>query len=84
MYQIVHDDTAAKSRSGAKVGQGLSNSKKSPTGPTERTPNKPEYLIDLAIYLGVRWDSVPFNFDGAIGSFGGSFGPWLKFISPKP
>ena len=35
-------------------------SKKSPTGPTERTP-KPEYLITLATYLGVRWDSVPFN-----------------------
>ena len=32
-------------------------SKKSPTGPTE-----PEYLIALATYLGVRWDSVPFNF----------------------
>ncbi len=30
------------------------NSKKSPRGPTERTP-KPEYLIALAIYLGVRW-----------------------------
>ena len=29
-------------------------SKKSPTGPTERTP-KPEYLIALATYLGVRW-----------------------------
>ena len=29
-------------------------SKKSPTGPTERTP-EPEYLIALAIYLGVRW-----------------------------
>ena len=29
-------------------------SKKSPTGPTERTP-KPEYLIALAPYLGVRW-----------------------------
>ena len=36
-------------------------SKKSPTGPTERTP-KPEYLIALATDLGVRWDSVPFNF----------------------
>ena len=31
-----------------------SNIKKSPTGPTERTP-KPEYLIALATYLGVRW-----------------------------
>ena len=30
------------------------HSKKSPTGPTERTP-KPEYLIALAAYLGVRW-----------------------------
>ena len=29
-------------------------SKKSPTGPSERTP-KPEYLIVLATYLGVRW-----------------------------
>ena len=29
-------------------------SKKYPTGPTERTP-KPEYLIALATYLGVRW-----------------------------
>ena len=26
-----------------------------------RTP-KPQYLIDLPTYLGVRWDSVPFNF----------------------
>jgi len=32
-------------------------SKKSPTGPTERTP-KPEYLIALATCLGVRWGSV--------------------------
>ena len=32
----------------------LHTSKKSPTGPTERTP-KPEYLIALATYLGVRW-----------------------------
>ena len=29
-------------------------SKKSPTGPTERTP-KPEFLIALVTYLGVRW-----------------------------
>ncbi len=29
-------------------------SKKSPTGPTERTP-KPKYLIAFATYLGVRW-----------------------------
>ena len=29
-------------------------SKKSPTGPSEWTP-KPEYLIALATYLGVRW-----------------------------
>ena len=28
--------------------------KKSPTGPAERTP-KPEYVIALATYLGVRW-----------------------------
>ena len=33
---------------------GKSKSKKSPTGPTERTP-KPEYVIALATYLGVRW-----------------------------
>ena len=30
-------------------------SKKSPTGPTEWTP-QPEYLIALATYLGVRWE----------------------------
>ena len=30
-------------------------SKKSPTGPTERTPKKAEYLIALATSLGVRW-----------------------------
>ena len=36
-------------------------SKKSPTGPTERTP-KPGYLRTLATYLAIRWDSVPFNF----------------------
>ena len=29
-------------------------SKKSPTGPIERIP-KPEYLVALATYLGVRW-----------------------------
>ena len=29
-------------------------SKKSPTGPTERTP-KPEYLIALVTSLGLRW-----------------------------
>ena len=29
-------------------------SKKSPTGPTERTP-KTEYLVALATHLGVRW-----------------------------
>ena len=32
----------------------IRKSKKSPTGPTERTP-KPEYLIALATYLGARW-----------------------------
>ena len=37
-------------------------SKKSPTAPTEQTPKKPEYLIARVTYLGVRWDSVPFNF----------------------
>ena len=41
--------------------KGSGYSKKSPTGPTERTP-QPEYLIALATYLGVRWDSGPFNF----------------------
>ena len=30
------------------------HSKRSPTGPTERTP-KPEYPIAVATYLGVRW-----------------------------
>ena len=35
-------------------GGGAGFSKKSPTGPTERTP-QPEYLIVLATYLGVRW-----------------------------
>ena len=30
------------------------DSKKSPTGPTQRTPN-PEYLTALAVNLGVRW-----------------------------
>ncbi len=39
-------------------------SKKSPTvGPTERTP-KPEYLIPLATYLGVRWWGPIQNVDG--------------------
>ena len=33
---------------------GSFHSKKSPTGPAERTP-KPEYLIAPATYLGVRW-----------------------------
>ena len=33
---------------------GYLDSKKSSTGPTERTP-KPEDLIALATYLGVRW-----------------------------
>ena len=36
------------------------SSKKSPTGPTERTP-KPVYLIALGTYLGVRW-SGPIQF----------------------
>ena len=42
----------------------FSLSKKSPTGPTERT-SKPEYLIarsQLTERNGVRWESVPFNF----------------------
>ena len=39
------------------------HSKKSPTGPTERTP-KPEYqkTLDRNLLKGVRWESVPFNF----------------------
>ena len=32
-------------------------------------PFKPEYLIVLATYLGVRWDSVPFNFSLTTVSF---------------
>ena len=32
----------------------IHDSKKSPTGPAERTP-EPKYLIALATYLGVRW-----------------------------
>ena len=32
----------------------LGLSKKSPMGPSERTP-KPEYLTAPATYLGVRW-----------------------------
>ena len=47
-------------------------SKKSPTGPTERTP-KPEYLIALATYLGgplVRSHSI----------FDGEFHPVWSFI----
>ena len=40
------------------VSRGLQISEKSPTGPTERTPN-PEYLIALAIYLVGK---VLFNF----------------------
>ena len=31
-------------------------SKKPPTGSTEQTPKKPEFLISLAPYLGVRWE----------------------------
>ena len=43
-------------------------SKKSPTGPTERTPKKPEYLIARSrlTWSGVRWDSVPFNFGWSV------------------
>lgn len=37
-----------------RCGAEIQNSKKSPTGPTERTP-KPENLIALATSLGVRW-----------------------------
>ena len=35
--------------------------RKSSTGPTERTPKKPGYLISIAFYLGVRW-SGPIQF----------------------
>ena len=42
-------------------------SKKSPTGPTAP---KPEHLIALATYLGVRWQ-------GHIHFFDGLFGTWL-------
>ena len=54
----------------SKQNEKTQHSKKSPTGPTERTP-KPEYLIVLVTFLGVRWDSVPFNF-------------WWKHGNPKP
>ena len=38
-------------------------SKKSPTGPFLNGPRKkPQHLIALISNLGVRWDSVPFNF----------------------
>ena len=40
--------------------QKMDHSKKSPTGPTEWTP-EPEYLIALATYLG-SVGKVPFNF----------------------
>ena len=44
-------------------------SKKSPRGPTERTP-RPEYLIALAIYLGVRWKGpIQFLMDPTIGGY---------------
>ena len=54
-FQEGHLTTSWKS-SDIFVGKKRGNllSKKSPTGPTERTPN-PEYLIALAIDLGVRW-----------------------------
>ena len=35
--------------------RGTFMSKKSPTGPTEQTPKKPEYLIALPTYIGVCW-----------------------------
>jgi len=38
----------------AKLRNGRVVSKKSPTGPTDRTP-KPGYLIALVTFLGVRW-----------------------------
>ena len=51
-------------------------SKKSPTGPTERTP-KPEHpLLALATYLGVRWQ-------GHIHFFDGLFGKWLLVSNEK-
>ena len=43
----------------------IQKSKKSPTGPTERTP-KPEHLIAPATYLGVRWQGpIPFLMEKA-------------------
>ncbi len=51
-------------------------SKKSPTGPTERTP-KPEYLIALATYLG-SVGKVPFNFWWRESSWKG---PWEGICS---
>ena len=47
-------------------GNHLVVSKKSPTGPTERTP-KPEYLVSLAPHLGVV-GKVPFNFSWMVGT----------------
>ena len=54
----------------------LQLSTKYPTGLTERTP-KPEYLIAVATYLEVLWDSVPFN-------FGWKLPPWkLTYLTLK-
>ena len=58
------DDGLARRGPGSTMGEwvethpfshhGSVDSKKSPTGPTERTP-KPENLLALATSLGVRW-----------------------------
>ena len=45
---------ALLSQSNSRESQKIPQPKKSPTGPTERTP-KPEYLKTLPIFLGVRW-----------------------------
>ena len=52
--QDLLQENTAKDGQGSGARKGGVVSKKSPTGPTERTP-KPEYLISLATYLGVRW-----------------------------
>ena len=57
-------------------------SKKFPTGPIEWTP-KPEYLIALAAYLGVLWDSVPFNFWWKLDLIGRIGSQFAKSIKPN-
>jgi len=59
-------------------------SKKSPTGPSEWTPQS-EYLIALAHYLGVHWDSVLFDFlmDTYKWTYIGGTSPHLVTIHPN-